>query len=413
MKLSIIICIYNTAIDYLAECIESITNSTLKELDGNYEICMVDDGSTVDYTDLVNKYRINYKKTENRGILAARTTGVEMASGDYAAFCDSDDTVSFHYHLPMVKKADETGADIVINDWAFHTPKMRYYCKNDDLIKYDLDVTGDDTLLSFVKQGGRQHSFYVLWNKLYKTTLLRQAFELLKHSDYPKNSSYSEDAAINFFAWRDATRVVNIHTGFYFYRIHDSQSVNVVSEQKLRTQINSMAACLTLMRENIGDNIYQERILEHIREWEELMARSHYSHAVENQYTELYTLLKECYHVNTLSRTTSKDGYAYTGNILLGTNFKQVEELLFSLWESPICQTAAYNWHDPYINRCVSNLIEAGKIEIVKKRRAVVLIPNLSSPLKLKLLHNDTLYKMGLFFFKKGSKLRKFLKRFV
>ena len=86
MKLSIIICIYNTAIDYLAECIESITNSTLKELDGNYEICMVDDGSTVDYTDLVNKYRINYKKTENRGILAARTTGVEMASGDYDGF---------------------------------------------------------------------------------------------------------------------------------------------------------------------------------------------------------------------------------------------------------------------------------------------------------------------------------------
>ena len=413
MKLSIIICVYNTATDYLVECLDSITNSTLKALNGDYEICMVDDGSAIDYTELVETYHINYKKTENRGILAARTTGVEMASGEYIAFCDSDDSVSFHYHLPMLEKAEETGADIVINDWSFHTPKMRYYCKNDDLIRYDLDVSGDQTLLSFVAQDGKQHSFYVLWNKLYKATLLRNSFELLKASSYPKDSSYSEDAAINFFSWKNADRVVNIHTGFYFYRIHESQSVNVISEEKLRRQIHSMAACFDVMRENIGENVYHEEILAHIREWEKLMARSHYSHALKNQYTDLHDLLKEKYCVDKLSPTTTKDGFAYTGNILFGTNFHEVEALLLSLWESQTCTAITYDPNHPYLSRCVALLEEEGKVEIVKKKQAEIKIPKFKASLHLRILHNDTIYRMGLAIFKKGSKIRKFLKKFL
>ena len=413
MKLSIVICVYNTAINYLAECIASITQSTLKEMEGDYEICMVDDGSTIDYTELVKTYRINYQKTENRGILSARTTGLEMASGEYIAFCDSDDSVSFHYYLPMLKKAEETNADIVINDWAFHTQRMRYYCKNDDLIKTDLDITGDQTLLSFVKNDGKQHSFYVLWNKIYRAPLLRQSFELLKSSSYPKDSSYSEDAAINFFAWKHANRIVNVHTGYYFYRIHTTQSVNVASKKILYKQICTMSACLDMMRENIGENVYREQILAHIQKWAELMSRSHYSYAVENKFTDLYDLILERYQTKKLSRSTIKDTDAYIGNILLGKNFSQVDEILFSLWISPSTTKICYDRRDRYVKRCVSQLKQDRKIEIVKKGQEDVLIPRLESSTRLKLIHNGVIYKLGLVFFKKGSKLRNFLKKFV
>ena len=395
MKLSIVICVYNTAIDYLAECIRSITESTLKEIGDDYEICMIDDGSTVDYSEILQKYRINYKKTENRGILSARTTGLAMACGEYIAFCDSDDSVSFHYYLPMVKKAEETNADIIINDWAFHTPRMRYYCKNDDLIKYDLDITGDQTLLSFVKNNGKQHSFYVLWNKLYRASLLRQSFDLLSASNYPKNSSYSEDAAINFFAWRDANRIVNVHTGYYFYRIHTTQSVNVASQKILYKQICTMSACLDMMRDNIGENVYREQILKHIQKWAELMSRSHYSYAVENKFTELYDLIRERYQTQKLSRSTIKDTDSYIGNILLGKNFTQIDSLLFSLWESPTVKKVSYCKRDRYTARCIDRLRREGKIEIVKSGQEDVLLPRADASTRLKLIHNGVIYTLG------------------
>ena len=413
MKLSIIICVYNTAIEYLEECLGSITNSTLRSLRGEYEICMVDDGSTLDYSDLLKKYSINYIKTENRGILAARKTGIDMACGEYAAFCDSDDTVSFHYHAPMVAHAEETGAEIVINDWAFHTPGMRYYCKHDDLIRYDVDVCGDDKLPLFFKNCGAQHSFYVLWNKLYKTELLKSAIRNLEESSFPKDCSYSEDAVINFFAWRDAKRINNIHTGFYFYRIHDTQSVKASSEEKLKKQIHSMAACLDVMRDGLEDHPKRDKLLDCIWKWGALMSRTHYSEAKNAKYTALYDLIKEKYNVRRLKKSTAKDGKAYVGNILLGKNFKKIDQTLLMIWESPDVQSVKYDRKDQYVNRSVTYLASIGKAVPTKDKNADITVPKKELNWRTRLIHNATVYKLGLVFFKKGSRMRKFLKKFL
>ena len=95
MRLSVIISVYNTPALFLNECLSSIVNSTLKP--GDYEIILVDDGSELDYSDLVDKYSLKYIKTEKLGILNARLTGIALSVGDYVAFCDSDDTVSINY----------------------------------------------------------------------------------------------------------------------------------------------------------------------------------------------------------------------------------------------------------------------------------------------------------------------------
>ncbi len=413
MKLSIIICVYNTAIEYLDECLKSITCSTLQSLRGEYEICMVDDGSVLDYSALLEKYEINYLKTENRGILAARKTGIGMAEGTYIAFCDSDDTVSFHYHAPMVAHAEETGAEIVINDWAFHTPGMRYYCKHDDLIRYDVDVCGDDKLPLFFKNCGAQHSFYVLWNKLYKAELLRTAIKHLEQSGFPTDCSYSEDAVINFFAWRDAERINNIHTGFYFYRIHDTQSVKVSSEEKLRKQINSMAVCLDVMRNGIKDHPKRDELLRCIHEWGALMSRTHYSEAKNAKYTELYDVIKEKYNVKRLKKSTAKDGKAYVGNILLGKNFEKIDAMLLGLWESPDTKSVRHDRKDRYADRSVTYLASIGKATPVRTKTADLTIPKKELKWRTRMIHNAYIYRIGQIFFKKGSRMRKFLKKFL
>jgi glycosyltransferase involved in cell wall biosynthesis len=88
VSVSVIIPAYNSA-PYLQECIESVLNQTFK----NLEIIVVDDGSTDDTPDILNKYSdtITWIRQENAGPSAARNRGLEIAKGKYLCFLDADD----------------------------------------------------------------------------------------------------------------------------------------------------------------------------------------------------------------------------------------------------------------------------------------------------------------------------------
>ena len=68
MNLSIILCVYNTKIEYVEQCLDSVFSSTAED----FEVVFVDDGSVVDYSSVLEKHHIKYLRTENRGLLRAR-----------------------------------------------------------------------------------------------------------------------------------------------------------------------------------------------------------------------------------------------------------------------------------------------------------------------------------------------------
>ena len=87
-KISIIIPVYNVEKQFLENCLNSVYNQKYKCV----EVIVVDDGSSIDYSDVINKYlEINYYKTINYGVSHARNIGLSKASGDYIMFLDSDD----------------------------------------------------------------------------------------------------------------------------------------------------------------------------------------------------------------------------------------------------------------------------------------------------------------------------------
>ena len=94
VKLSIVIPVYNTR-DFLAACVDSV----LEPSRGDYEIILVNDGSTDDSgliaAEYVKKYPalIRLITTENGGLGAARNIGIEHAQGDFLLFLDSDDSM--------------------------------------------------------------------------------------------------------------------------------------------------------------------------------------------------------------------------------------------------------------------------------------------------------------------------------
>jgi len=86
VKVSVIIPTLNRSTTII-RAIESILAQTFK----NYEIIVIDDGSSDNTKELISSYDLKYVFTENRGVSYARNLGVEMAKGEWIAFLDSDD----------------------------------------------------------------------------------------------------------------------------------------------------------------------------------------------------------------------------------------------------------------------------------------------------------------------------------
>ncbi|MEF2901576.1 MAG: glycosyltransferase [Terrisporobacter sp.] len=115
--ISIIVPVYNVE-KYLARCIDSILNQSLK----NIEIILVDDGSTDSSPSICDEYSSKYENItaihkKNERVSAARNDGIKLAKGKYIGFVDSDDWIEFNMFESMYKVAEDTKSDIVMCDF--------------------------------------------------------------------------------------------------------------------------------------------------------------------------------------------------------------------------------------------------------------------------------------------------------
>ena len=110
-KVSVIIPIYNVE-KYLDRCVQSVRNQTLKDI----EIILVDDGSPDGCPEMCDEYvrqdsRIKVVHKENGGLGFARNSGLDVATGEYVAFVDSDDFVESEMYEKLYETAKRNGLD--------------------------------------------------------------------------------------------------------------------------------------------------------------------------------------------------------------------------------------------------------------------------------------------------------------
>ena len=132
VKVSVIIPVFNVE-KYLKECIESISNQSLKDI----EIICIDDGSTDNSLNILNEYADNDSRfkiilQDNLGPGAARNEGISIAEGKYIYFMDSDDILELNaledlYHLSEDKKTDFIFFKIINFDDETGQKTNRYY----------------------------------------------------------------------------------------------------------------------------------------------------------------------------------------------------------------------------------------------------------------------------------------------
>ena len=111
-KISVIIPVYNTE-KYLKRCVDSVREQTY----GNLEIILVDDGSPDGCPQMCDAFaaeddRIKVIHKENAGVAAARNTGLDVATGEYLTFVDSDDYIAPEMYQSLLDVLMQTDSDI-------------------------------------------------------------------------------------------------------------------------------------------------------------------------------------------------------------------------------------------------------------------------------------------------------------
>lgn len=119
IKVSVIVPIYNTE-KYIEECIQSICNQTYN----NLEIILVDDGTKDSAGKIADKYaaidsRITVIHKQNQGVSAARNSGLDIATGDYICFADSDDYLMPDYVEYLLGLAIDNNVEIALTTQTF------------------------------------------------------------------------------------------------------------------------------------------------------------------------------------------------------------------------------------------------------------------------------------------------------
>ncbi len=205
---SIIIPIYN-AEKNLPRCIESV----LKQEYTNFELILVDDGSSDssgaicdEYREKEHRIRVIHKK--NTGVSDSRNIGISMAQGEYIQFLDSDDWITSEATGLMVRMAEEHHCDMVISD---------FYRVVGERVSHKGDIPEEGVLsrvefASYMLEKPADFYYGVLWNKLYKREIIE------KHQlRMDKDISWCEDFMFNLEYIRHIEQIYVSRVPFYYY----------------------------------------------------------------------------------------------------------------------------------------------------------------------------------------------------
>lgn len=415
IPLSVIVPVCNTSPEYLVAALRSVTRSTLPS---GCELLIIDDGSDVDYTEALTpfalgteggRFHFRYHRTKGEGTLGARLAGIRLCRGEAIVFLDSDDRVSVDYHRAMLERLTQ-GYDAVLGEWAFDNGRAKYVCTRDSVHRSTIELSGGLPLAYFFFGRGREHSRFVLWNKMLRTDTVRLGVEALTRA-LPKipRLCYGEDALLSFFIFLFVRRLSSVHSGYYFYRLHNAQSVRVASEERLRSQIVAMGIVFSLVRRQI-----KARHLPYdsaLRSWELLMCRTHVSYAREGGYSSLLPLIEKTYRSDRLRPAKASDSRVYVKNRLLFENFFEIDAALSSLFFTKRPTAYSSCRRDKYTQKTLLTFRRLG-VRIYPSKKGVR-IPKGRISLLVRLLHHPVLYALGNFLFPKGSRLRAYLKRFL
>lgn len=244
-KVSVIIPVYNVE-KYLRECLDSVINQTLKDI----EIICVNDGSTDNSRDILEDYsqrdyRVRIIDKKNGGLSSARNAGMKAARGEFLSFIDSDDWIDSMMLEKLYKSIQDNDSDISI--CAVHLFDETTKCIDDSSKYYTLEVfdeSFDNRAFSYKDTKPFIMDVCIMaWNKLYRRSLIEQY-----GAEFPEGLIF-EDGPFFFSIFFKTERISIVRDFLYYYRINRKNSII----QKAGKKFLDIIDVAELMYEKIKD----------------------------------------------------------------------------------------------------------------------------------------------------------------
>lgn len=239
MDISVIIPIYNVK-DYVLDCLHSVANQTKKN---GVECILVDDRGTDNSMEIAEKFVSSYNgmidfriyhHDKNKGLSAARNSGIREAKGKYLYFLDSDDTIYPNCLNIMFDSAEKYDADLVQGSYDSDVPYMEQFSKHSLPLFSDNHPFIKRTLLNY------DVNPVMAQNRLVKKNII------VDNNLFFKEGIIHEDHYWTFFLAKVINRICFIKDKTYYYRQTLGSITNRVNIEKetlaFRTLITDFCA---------------------------------------------------------------------------------------------------------------------------------------------------------------------------
>jgi len=219
MKISVIIPVYNTS-KYLENCLESLINQTLRDI----EIICIDDGSTDNSIDILKEFaikdnRIKILTQKNQGQSIARNAGIRVAKGEYIGFIDSDDWADVQMFEKLYNNAKTYDSDISMCSITVYDEKTQQYSVSNPYMTLDLfPETLENRAFNYKDTLDFIFRICVVpWNKIYKREFLSNDLFFVENLNF-------EDNVFNLQTIINAQKISLVKEPLVYYRLASDTS---------------------------------------------------------------------------------------------------------------------------------------------------------------------------------------------
>lgn len=348
---SVIMPVYNGE-TYLRQCLDSVVNQTLKEI----EIICVDDGSSDRSVEILKEYaakdeRVMVLQQANAGAGAARNNGLSKASGKYLSFLDSDDFFETDMLEKAVEKIAADRADFVVF-------RCDHYLNDTNTFKKAAYTLKKQTLPPYTPFNFRQITDNVFkafvgwaWDKVYDREFV------MKHNLKFQEQRTSNDMLFVFSALVLAKRITCLDTVLAHQRRNNGESLSNTREKSWFCFYNALKALRDVLKEK---GLYEE------------LKKDFVNYAVHFSLWNLNTITGDCYEklytklheewFEELEVTGHDEDYFYNK-----TEYKQLADILrydFKEYNTKLSVVIPVYNAEKYIRQCLDSILTKQKIAL-------------------------------------------------
>ena len=254
-QVSVIVPIYGVE-KYIERCVRSLFEQTLTDIEYIFVDDCTQDKSMEIVTKLLNDYPTRQSQVKiihhsvNRGLPQARMTGINIATGEYIAHCDSDDWVEPNMYQDLYEKASSSNADVVICDI--------YISDDTSDIPHSGFINKNISKFNILSDMFQWKIPLAVWNKLVRRRVYSD------HHIYYTSENIGEDLVLMVQLITYSTSFAYVQKNLYHYYCNSNSMCRIVDEekqfQKFYSAINNLNFVIQFLKENGQYKKYKKQL---------------------------------------------------------------------------------------------------------------------------------------------------------